>query len=65
MLLCLASSFCSPSTGSPPYSNGVLAERPTPLILAPEEGERRIRRTLGGAPLIIKVDRRNGGAPTS
>jgi hypothetical protein len=34
-----------------------------PLILAAEEGERRVRRLLGGAPLIIKVDHRNGGAP--
>ncbi|AHG88562.1 Cupin 2 conserved barrel domain protein [Gemmatirosa kalamazoonensis] len=37
----------------------------TPLVLAVDEGERRVRRaaTAGGAPFIIKVDRRNGGAP--
>jgi len=38
------------------------AER-TPLILAEGEGERRIRRVMGGALAIIKVDRRNGGSP--
>ena len=35
----------------------------TPLVLAPGEGERRIRRVMGGALAIIKVDRRNGGEP--
>lgn len=35
----------------------------TPLVLAPNEGERRIRRVMGGALAIIKVDRRNGGSP--
>jgi len=35
----------------------------TPLILTREEGERRIRRVMGGAVAIIKVDRRNGGSP--
>jgi quercetin dioxygenase-like cupin family protein len=35
----------------------------TPLILAEGEGERRIRRVMGGALAIIKVDRRNGGSP--
>src|SRR6185503_8853864 len=34
----------------------------TPLILTKEEGERRIRRVMGGALAIIKVDRRNGGS---
>jgi quercetin dioxygenase-like cupin family protein len=34
-----------------------------PLILAAGEGERRIRRVMGGALAIIKVDRRNGGSP--
>jgi quercetin dioxygenase-like cupin family protein len=35
----------------------------TPLILAPSEGERRVRRVMGGALAILKVDRRNGGEP--
>ena len=39
------------------------AQQPGPLILHAREGERRVRRTLGGAPLILKVDRQNGGAP--
>lgn len=34
-----------------------------PLVLATSEGERRIRRVMGGALAIIKVDRRNGGSP--
>jgi quercetin dioxygenase-like cupin family protein len=37
--------------------------RPVPLILRPGEGERRIRRVYGGAKAVIKIDRRNGGAP--
>jgi len=60
---------CAPSVPAP----GVAA-RPTtgkaassreaiPLILAADEGERLVRRTLGGAPLIIKVDRKTAGAP--
>ena len=44
-----------------PTSDGIAAR--TPLILAAEEGERRIRRVMGGALAIIKVDRRNGGSP--
>ena len=42
-------------------SDGIAAR--TPLILAAREGERRIRRVMGGALAIIKVDRRNGGSP--
>jgi len=38
-------------------------QRSIPLILAADEGERRVRRVLGGAPLIIKVDRQTAGAP--
>lgn len=42
--------------------------RPTPLVLAPEEGERRVRRLRTSAPaaltapFILKVDGRNGGS---
>jgi mannose-6-phosphate isomerase-like protein (cupin superfamily) len=35
----------------------------TPLILSAGDGERRIRRVMGGALAIVKVDRRNGGSP--
>jgi oxalate decarboxylase/phosphoglucose isomerase-like protein (cupin superfamily) len=38
-------------------------QRSIPLILAADEGERLVRRTLGGALLIIKVDRKTAGAP--
>ena len=34
-----------------------------PLILNVHDGERRIRRVMGGALAIIKVDRQNGGSP--
>jgi quercetin dioxygenase-like cupin family protein len=33
------------------------------LILAAEEGERRVRRAVGGIPFILKVDRLNGNSP--
>jgi quercetin dioxygenase-like cupin family protein len=36
---------------------------PTPLVLAVDEGERRVRRFAVSAPrFILKVDRRNGGS---
>lgn len=39
---------------------------PTPLVLAIDEGERRVRRPQAGglsSPFILKVDARNGGSP--
>jgi quercetin dioxygenase-like cupin family protein len=33
------------------------------LVLQLDEGERRVRRTAGKGPFIIKVDRQNGGSP--
>ena len=33
------------------------------LILQLDEGERRVRRTSGKGPFILKVDRQNGGSP--
>jgi quercetin dioxygenase-like cupin family protein len=59
-------------TSSPvPAANGSVdgATRSTPLVLEAADGERRVRRTAGlragslTAPFIIKVDRKNGGAP--
>jgi mannose-6-phosphate isomerase-like protein (cupin superfamily) len=35
----------------------------TPLILAADEGERRVRRTLGGARLVLKVDPETASSP--
>lgn len=40
-----------------------LAPRNDGLVLQDTEGERRVRRTAGKGPFIIKVDRQNGGAP--
>ena len=61
---------CRPSE---PATNAVAqdttATAPTPLVLALDEGERRIRRPSPNAdssalrsPFILKVDRRNGGS---
>jgi quercetin dioxygenase-like cupin family protein len=33
------------------------------LVLQIDEGERRVRRTAGKGPFILKVDRQNGGSP--
>jgi mannose-6-phosphate isomerase-like protein (cupin superfamily) len=51
------------ATPTPTTSNAAGGHRSIPLILAADEGERRVRRVLGGAPLIIKVDRQTAGAP--
>ena len=68
LVLILALLATTRGTAPPPRlaraaPNGVDTLQPRPLILAAEAGERRVRRTLGGAPLIIKIDHRNGGAP--
>lgn len=33
------------------------------LVLQADEGERRVRRTAGKGPFILKVDQKNGGSP--
>lgn len=66
-LMTLAS--CSPATRTPGVvatpTTGIAAanQKSIPLILGVDQGERLVRRTLGGAPLIIKVDRKTAGAP--
>jgi quercetin dioxygenase-like cupin family protein len=60
---------CSPAAPKPGVAAtptmGIAAgsQKSIPLILAADQGERLVRRTLGGAPLIIKVDRKTAGAP--
>ncbi len=68
MLTALAA--CSRSAALPhPASTIDRTANARPLILADSEGERRVHRPPPGAlsnlaaPFIIKVDRRNGGAP--
>jgi len=39
------------------------SEKPIPLILAADEGERRLRRTPGGARLLVKVDPQTAQSP--
>jgi quercetin dioxygenase-like cupin family protein len=52
----------NPSLPTPdaPVSAKSSASRPMPLILHAGDGERRV---YGGATAIIKIDRKNGGAP--
>lgn len=61
---------CAPAARAPdmaPMSSSTTTARGVtegvPLILAADQGERRVRRVLGGAPLIIKIDRQTAGAP--
>jgi mannose-6-phosphate isomerase-like protein (cupin superfamily) len=60
---------CSPpaptpsDVATPAIGSGASDPKSIPLILAVDQGERLTRRTLGGAPLIIKVDRKTAGAP--
>src|SRR5215207_9136211 len=68
-LVSLALMSCS-SPRPPAASTYAAAAAPsTPLVLDAESGERRVRRPgnvrVGSlnTPFIIKVDRRNGGAP--
>jgi mannose-6-phosphate isomerase-like protein (cupin superfamily) len=62
-LLCFAGSCrpaAHPSTDGP---HAMAAGPPTPLVLAIDQGERRLRRFSYSAPqFTIKVDRRNGGS---
>ena len=58
---------CQPTRGQSTAQEHSAAMVPaTPLVLAQNEGERRVRRAQGiglSAPFILKVDGRNGGSP--
>jgi hypothetical protein len=64
-VLSLSAVLCTPAPAirttvqAPTAGDGT----PTPLILGVDQGERRIRRVMGGALAIIKVDPRNRGSP--
>ena len=45
-----------------PVEQSTSATKPTPLILAPSEGERRAFRTRPGVTFTVKVDPKNGGS---
>ena len=50
--------------GSPPAQvSEAAATTGTGLVLQADQGERRVRRTAGKGPFILKVDRQNGGSP--
>lgn len=54
---------CGTARATPPPVEAVSAAAPPEgLILQEGEGERRVRRTAGKGPFIIKVDRQNGGS---
>lgn len=61
----LATGSCAPAPRQDVATPKVVdAPRGTPLVLAVDEGERRVRRFAVSAPkFILKVDRRNGGSP--
>ncbi len=45
-----------------PVEQSTLATKPTPLILAANEGEERAFRTRPGVTFTVKIDPRNGGS---
>jgi quercetin dioxygenase-like cupin family protein len=68
-LLLTNAAGCTRAAPKSEHTGAPVAGRSEPLILAWSEGERRVRRpppsalsTLG-APFILKIDARNGGAP--
>jgi quercetin dioxygenase-like cupin family protein len=61
--LAVGAAGCTHAANPEPRAAAVAAVPPTPLVLQVGEGERRVRRTAGKGPFIIKVDRRNGGSP--
>ena len=61
-LLVLSTSFRPAELpAGPPQAQ--TASAGTPLVLAIDQGERRMWRFPGGGPLILKVDSKNGGSP--
>jgi len=63
-LLALASiTSCAGNTPARPKSVDGAVVPSQGLVLQLDEGERRVRRTAGKGPFILKVDRRNGGSP--
>ena len=63
-LLALASvASCARNRPTPARSMPGIVAPSQGLVLRLDEGERRVRRTAGKGPFIIKVDRQNGGSP--
>ena len=60
IITCSACLSCNVPRAAPAAA---LAPRNDGLILQESQGERRVRRTAGKGPFIIKVDRQNGGSP--
>lgn len=62
-LLALGACAPTPRPSATPSATPAAAVQPAPMVLAIDEGERRLRRIAVSAPrFIIKVDRRNGGS---
>ena len=58
-----AGAACTPEKAPPDAAAEQGAARREGVVLQIDEGERRIRRTAGKGPFILKVDRVNGGSP--
>jgi mannose-6-phosphate isomerase-like protein (cupin superfamily) len=56
-------SGCSPNRGPRRDAEPAASPRGAGLVLQDGEGERRVRRTTGKGPFILKVDRQNGDSP--
>lgn len=62
-LLAAGSCAAPPGSHAPASAPDASTVAPAPLVLAVDEGERRVRRFAVSAPrFILKVDRRNGGS---
>jgi mannose-6-phosphate isomerase-like protein (cupin superfamily) len=62
-LIVLGLAGCGRNEAQPSKVHLAVGVRPAGLVLQEGEGERRVRRTVGKGPFILKVDRRNGNSP--
>ena len=63
LLVASGTSACSHSGSSHKPDGDAAVSGGDGLVLQADEGERRVRRTTGKGPFILKVDRQNGGSP--
>jgi quercetin dioxygenase-like cupin family protein len=61
LVLCAGLACAQPRHSAPPPVPAAPAHGG--MVLQLTEGERRVRRTAGKGPFILKVDRQNGGSP--
>jgi quercetin dioxygenase-like cupin family protein len=63
LIVASGTSACSHSSSSHKPNRDAAPSGGDGLVLQADEGERRVRRTGGKGPFILKVDRQNGGSP--